>query len=286
MRFIDAHTHAYLPEDLAVLKERLAILDQQLEDDNPHKWQVFGRGDLDSLLSLEEAAGVERLVLLPITSRPQRIGELNRWAAQAGRRHAQVIPFGILHPLGEVDEDLALLLELGLKGVKLHPFIQRFSLELPQTEVLLERIEQAGLPLLLDTTHRPGLYRVKPHLEPILSLFDFPDCTPRHIARAAQAHPRLKIIAAHLGCLYGWEQLEPLYELDNVYFDLAFMNGILPDEQIVAIIRRKGPQRVIYGSDAAWREPGHFRRWFEALPLTPAEKEQIAAGTISRLLDL
>ncbi len=286
MRFIDAHTHAYLPEDLEVLKERLAMLDQQLDDSDPNKWQVFGRGDLASLLAREEAAGVERLVVLPITSRPRRVSELNRWVARAGRDHPQVIPFGILHPLGEVAKDLALVQELGLKGVKLHPFVQRFSLELPETDALLGLLARSGLPLILDTTHRPGLFRAKPHLKPILSLFDFPDCTPRLIARAARAHPGLKIVAAHLGCLYGWEQLEPLYDLDNVYFDLAFMDGLLPEAEIMRIIRRKGPERIIYGSDAPWREPGCFRHWFEELPLTPVEKEQIASGTISRLLDL
>ena len=286
MRFIDAHTHAYLPDDLQVLKERLAMLDQQLDDADPNKWQVFGRGDLAGLLAQEEAAGVERLVVLPITSRPRRVGELNRWVARAGREHPQVIPFGILHPLGDVEGDLALLRELGLKGVKLHPFVQRFSLELPESDALLGLLAESGLPLILDTTHLSGLFRAKPHLEPIMSLFDFPDCTPEHIARAAAAHPGLKIVAAHLGCLYGWERLGPLLDLDNVYFDLAFMNGLLPDGQIVDIIRRKGPQRIIYGTDAPWREPVGFRRWFEELPLTAAEKEQIAAGTISRLLGL
>ncbi len=286
MRFIDAHTHAYLAEDLEVLKGRLALLDRQLDDHDPNKWQVFGRGDLAGLLAQEEEAGVERLVVLPITARPRRVGELNRWVARAARHHPQVIPFGILHPLGAVEQDLALVLELGLKGVKLHPFVQRFSLELPETEALLGLLAESGLPLILDTTHRPGLFRAKPHLKPILSLFDFPDCNPALIARAARAHPRLKIVAAHLGCLYGWEQLQPLYDLDNVYFDLAFMNGLLPQDEIAGIIRRKGPERVIYGSDAPWRQPARFRRWFEALPLDRAEKEEIASGSISRLLGL
>ena len=36
---IDAHTHAFLPQDLEVLGERLAFLDEDLPNTDPNKWQ-------------------------------------------------------------------------------------------------------------------------------------------------------------------------------------------------------------------------------------------------------
>jgi predicted TIM-barrel fold metal-dependent hydrolase len=100
----------------------------------------------------------------------------------------------------------------------------------------------------------------------------------------ARANPELPIIAAHAGSLYGWQHLDELLELDNVYFDIAYVNGLLEPGELVEIIRRKGPERVIYGSDAPWREPAAFRQWFEELPLSSGEREMIAAGTLLELL--
>ncbi|MEW5911708.1 MAG: amidohydrolase family protein [Thermodesulfobacteriota bacterium] len=281
---IDAHTHAFLPEDLEVLAQRMALLDAHLPDDDPHKWRLFGEGSLGAVAQSMARAGAQRFVLLPVAGSRERVGQLNRWAAQAAAQHAGLIPFGTLHPKGRVAADLALLLELGLKGVKLHPFIQRFSLDHPEAEALLALVEEAGLPVLVDTIHPRGLARAKPHMAQVLEFLGFSGTLPEQIAGLARTHPGLKIIAAHGGSLYGWQELEPLLDLDNVYFDLAYLNGLIETQDLMRIIRRKGPQRIIYGSDAPWREPTAFRQWFEDLPLTSGEREMISAGTVLELL--
>jgi predicted TIM-barrel fold metal-dependent hydrolase len=281
---IDAHTHAFLPEDLAVLGERLALLDDDLERSDPHKWQVHGGGTVESLVASMERSGAERCVLLPVTGSRGRIGELNRWAAQVAAQHPQVISFGTLHPQAEPERNLSELLELGLKGVKLHPFIQRISLEDPATVQLFRLLAAQRLPVLVDTIHPQGLIQAKPHLEGVLSFFGFVGCQPHQIAALARANPELTIIAAHGGSLYGWRHLGELLDMDNVYFDIAYVNGLLEPGELVEIIRRKGPERVIYGSDAPWREPAAFRQWFEDLPLSSGEREMIAAGTLLDLL--
>lgn len=281
---IDAHTHAFEPEDLKVIGERMGLLDSQLADDDPNKWFVRGVGDLAGLVTGQAEAGVDRMVLLPVSGKKERCADLIRWSAAAAAKHPQIIPFGLLHPKGHPREDLDLLLSLGLRGVKLHPFIQRFSLDDADTQAMLGLIEEAGLPVLLDTLHAQGMIKAKPHLEWIMQTFGFKGCEPEQIARAAQAHPRLKIIAAHGGSLYGWERLDPLYGQDNVYFDISYLKGLLEPRQVVELIRRKGPERMIYGSDCPYRHPGRYRVWFEELPLTPAERDQVASATILELL--
>ncbi|CAO0820597.1 hypothetical protein DFAR_1730004 [Desulfarculales bacterium] len=79
----------------------------------------------------------------------------------------------------------------------------------------------------------------------------------------------MNFIAAHNGSLYGWETLESLMGLDNVYFDISYLIGLWAPETLAGIIRQKGPERVIYGSDALGRDATAFRQWFEDLPLTP-----------------
>ncbi|MCF8048355.1 MAG: amidohydrolase family protein, partial [Desulfarculaceae bacterium] len=265
---IDVHTHAFLPQDLDVLGERLALLDADLPAASPHKWQVHGGGSVEALLGAMERSGTDRFVILPVTGSKSRVGELNRWMAQVASEHPQVIPFGTLHPQAEPKRQLADLLELGLKGVKLHPFIQRFSLDQPEAAGLFAMLAGERLPVLVDTIHTQGLMRAKPHLEQVLTFFGFTGCQPHQIAALAHTHPELKIIAAHGGSLYGWEELGELLELSSVYFDISYLAGLLEPRRVVEIIRQKGPERVLYGTDCPWRDAVAFREWFEDLPLT------------------
>ena len=281
---IDIHTHAFLPQDLEVLGERLALLDEGLPDTSPHKWQVHGGGSVEALLGAMERSGTDRFVILPVTGSKGRVGELNRWMAQVAAEHPQVIPFGTLHPQAEPRRQLADLLELGLKGVKLHPFIQHFSLDQPEAAGLFAILAGERLPVLLDTIHTQGLVRAKPHLEQVLGFYGFSGCEPRQIAALAHAHRGLRIIAAHGGSLYGWEELGELLALDNVYFDISYLSGLVEPRRVVEIIRQKGPERVLYGTDSPWRDAVAFREWFEDLPLTTGEREQVAAGTALELL--
>jgi hypothetical protein len=283
---MDCHTHAFADEDLQVLSERLTFLDASLPEQSPHKWQIHGGGGLAHLDASQAAAGHDRYVLLPVTGKKERVGELNRWAAAAADDHPRLIPFGTLHPKGRVEEDLAELVALGIKGVKLHPFIQRFSLDEPETGRCLSLIAEAGLPLLLDTLFIEGLLKAKPHLDWVVQMMGFKGCAAPEVAAVATAHPSLRLVAAHMGSLYGWGQVGPLIELPNVYFDMSYVMGLLPEDELVRLIRAKGPDKVLYGTDAPWRDPVVFRAWFESLPLSPGEREQVGGGTLVELLGL
>ncbi len=281
---IDCHTHAFLAGDIALLESRLTLLDSHLTPENPHKWQLHSGGGLEDLARLQEAAGVERWVLLPVSGKKDRAGDMIRWAAEAAAADPRVIPFGLLHPLGPVEHDLALLLELGLKGIKLHPFIQRFTIGDREAHQMFARLEGLGLPVLLDTLFVSGLVGAKPHLDWVVQAFGFKGCEPLEIAAVARAHPGINFIAAHGGSLYGWDQLDPLMDLDNVFFDISYLHGLIEAQRLVQIIRRKGPEKVMYGTDAPWRDAAAFRQWFEELPLTSDEREQVGAGTLLALL--
>lgn len=282
---IDAHTHAYLPQDLEVLIGRLEMLDSALPDNDPNKWSLKIPGDLDGLLEAQARAGVDRMVLLPVSAKAQRPAEMSRWAAQAASQHPQIIPFGLLHPHGEMEKDLEIILDLGLKGVKLHPFLQRFQLQEPASRRMFTLLEEAGLVVLTDSMSLQGVLAAKPHVGWAMETMGFVGNTPEQIAQLARSHPRLKIIAAHGGSLYGWDLLEPLFELDNVYLDLANLKGLLEPDRLLKIMARKGMERIIYGSDAPWRDPARYLDWFDGLGLGPYEKEMVLAGNILSLLE-
>lgn len=282
---VDAHTHAYPEEDLTVVKERTALLDQSLPDTDPNKWMLHHDGSLDALLKEERKADIDRFVLLPVSSRAERVGILNRWAADAATTHPEIIPFGTLVAdssslAGELDE----VLDLGLQGIKVHPFLQRLDILSPEARAFWALLEDSGLPVMLDSMYLKGLETYKPHLKDLARIAGPYETGPDRIATLARDYPRLTIIAPHLGSLYAWGKLEPLYPLENVFFDLSFVSYIVPPKQAVDIIRRKGSDHVLFGTDAPWRRPLDAKRWFDELPLRSREFELISHRNLEAIL--
>ena len=286
-QIIDAHTHAWLPEDLVVVHKSRSLLDRKLPEDSPHRWSLILDGTIESLVSEEVAAGVDRLVILPTASQPERCRALSRWSAQLARENPRVIPFGSLHPLSEdQDRDMEELLESGPAGVKLHSLVQRFDPLSPEAFKVYGFLEKNSLPVLMDSMDLTGAVEVKPNLRPLLDLAEawHIETGPPQIVEIAERFPNLKIVAAHMGCLYGWDRIEPLYEIDQIYFDLAFVHPLLSPKQALEIIRAKGPNRIIFGTDAPYRRPGEALEWFYKIPLSPVEQARILSENLLEII--
>jgi uncharacterized protein len=283
---IDSHTHAYEGNDRAVVYGRIDSLDSSTPDEDWSKWVLRLDPAAESLLEEEKAAGVDRFVLLPISGRVDHALELNRWVCGLARRHPAVIPFGTLvADSPTLEQDLAQALELGVRGFKIHPLLQRLDILSPEAHGLWSLLEEAGLPVVLDSMSIEGMLKYKPHLEAFAAGVWGYETGPERIAAVASKHTRLTLIAAHLGSLFGWDRLEPLFRRPNVFFDLSFVSGILPDREVLDVVRKRGPDRVLFGTDAPWRRPMDERRWFEGLPMDDRVKEAIAWKNMEALLD-
>ena len=283
----DAHTHIYDAKDRGLILDRSSGLDRCMPDGDPNKWELKLDGSVDSLVREEEKAGITRYVVLPVTGRADRVCALNRWVAEQASRHPCIIPFGSLIAASpRLEVDLQEVLDLGLHGIKIHPILQHLDILSPEAHALWALLEDAGLPVVLDSMFVQGLSRYKPHLQEFVEAGRAFETGPGRIAEMAGAHPDLAVVAAHTGSLFGWHALDPLYLLSNVYFDLSFTSGILPDEDVVDVIRKKGTDRILFGTDSPWRHPMEERLWFERLPLDNEAREAIGWQNLDRLLSL
>jgi uncharacterized protein len=275
---IDAHTHAWPAQDLATLNQRLLLLDGGMDDADPHKWRLRHEGTIEALLEHEKAAGIDRFVILPIASKPNKVPVLNRWVADQARKHNEIIPFGTLVANSDrFQHDLQELIGLGHKGVKIHSFLQQLRMDSPEADDMFGAIADANLPIVLDSMNLQRISLAKPHLAPIMHTgLQFQTDTGT-IHRLARRFPHLTIVAAHLGCLYAWDLLGPLYDLDNVYFDLSYVSGLLSPKKASEIIHRKGADRILFGTDAPWRSQQNVVAWFHKLDITVTERKRIAA---------
>lgn len=84
-------------------------------------------------------------------------------------------------------------------------------------------------------------------------------CEPIYLDDIARDFPNLKLVVAHGGRPF-YDQTIALSLMPNVYVDVSW--SLLPLTMWADMVRRLleafGPKRVIYGSDANWREPSRL----------------------------
>jgi predicted TIM-barrel fold metal-dependent hydrolase len=118
--------------------------------------------------------------------------------------------------------------ELGLVGLKLHPWLQGFSMhERVLDEVCETLLGHHGILLCHDGTP--------------------PYATPAQIAALARRHPRLPVVLGHGGLHDLWrEALALTVETPNLYLCICGT----PPYAARRILADAPPERVLFGSDA------------------------------------
>ena len=112
--------------------------------------------------------------------------------------------------------------------------------------------------------------------------------TPQSFARLAEAFPDLTIVAAHLGGLTLWDDVEKYIagRYDNLYMDTGVIYRYITQEQLLRIIRKQGADKVLFASDCPWDEPANEIVLINSLPFTDEEKELIFHGNAEMLLNI
>ena len=108
---------------------------------------------VDFLLS----RGVRHLIALHYSHTPGMAQSLNRYVAQLAAGHPQITGLATVLP-GEpgAADILREAFSLGLKGVKLHCHVQRFSPDAPELAEIYQACSDAGLPLVMHAGREPS----------------------------------------------------------------------------------------------------------------------------------
>lgn len=127
---------------------------------------------------------------------------------------------------------------LGLKGLKLHPPLQRFSPDDESVFPVYEKALELNIPVVfhVGTTPFGPLCRLA-HANPIL------------IDEVAVRYPTLRIMLTHLGTLWHNEAFMVVEKHPNVYIDTAAYVYELPQLLTSDLLTRIGPGKFIFGTD-------------------------------------
>ena len=272
---VDFHTHNF-PDVLArrAIDGMLKLLGGSLTP--------FGDGTLGRQIADMKAAGVDRAVMCPVATRPEQADVIVRRACEIrdgvhGEDAARmIVPFASLHPsdpclLRHIDQIVA----AGLKGVKLHPYYQRFSLRDPLVAPFLASIRDAGLVVVCHCGLDPGY------------LSEAIECGPAQIATLLDNVPGLapRFVAAHLGGFSG----APAHAVDSLLDSgCLFDTAVLASEQTKPEPRRLmanlPADRLLFGSDYYWTSQTQLIDWVKSLRPDPADRELIFHLNAERLL--
>jgi hypothetical protein len=115
--------------------------------------------------------------------------------------------------------------------------------------------------------------------------------SPRFWDDVLGTFPRLQVQLAHLGHGYEDDLVELVARRPGVTTDTSLRlsglgrEGRQTADELVALIRRIGVERVLFGTNYPFVDPVRYRETLEALPLDDAERRLIAFENAARVLD-
>lgn len=249
---IDSHCHIY-PEKIA--SKAVAGTDKFYDA------KSVGYGTVQDLLNRGEEAGIDFFIVQSVATTPHQVKSINDFiAGSVSENPEKLLGLGTLHPDSEdIKGDIEYLMQLGLKGVKLHPDIQAFKIDDYRLLKIYELCEEKGLPILMHTGDNRYDYSNPNRLLPIL-----------------ETYKNLTVIGAHLGGWSIWEEACEKYKgIENFYVDCSSSFNYIDKDLAKKIIRAYGADKVLFATDYPMWDHKKELEYFFSLGLDKSELENI-----------
>ena len=258
-RIIDAHCHIY-PDKIA----------QKASDSTGAFYSIPSLldGKISTLLEHGEKAGIEHFVVQSVATTPKQVSSINKFiTASVSESNGRFTGLGTLHPDSEdIEADVNEIISLGLKGVKLHPDIQRFKIDDYRMLKIYELCE-GRLPILIHTGDNRYDYSNPNRMKPILEIYQ-----------------GLTVIGAHFGGWSIWEEAtKQLCNYENFYVDCSSSLYAMTPEKAKELIMAYGTSRVLFGTDYPMWKPETEIEKFLQIDLTEQERQDILFNNTAKL---
>jgi predicted TIM-barrel fold metal-dependent hydrolase len=263
---IDAHTHIF-PEKSA--ENILRITSQKF------KVKVYGKGTASDLIAQMDENGVNYAVIHMVAVNPKAARMINTWLINIFE--PRFIKFGTIHPhQHDYEQEIERLREHGIRGVKLQPDVQGFTVDnRALTYSLYEELAKKGLTVMFHVGGNPipGSNQRS---------------TPKMVLRVAEDFPELTIIAAHLGGLNMWDEvITTLAGRENVFMETSMTYEKITPLIAETIIRKHNPKKIFFGTDYPFAPiKSCVERAQKVSFLTPEEKEDLMGLNAHRFFQL
>jgi uncharacterized protein len=234
--------------------------------------ELYGHlgGNVRPLVESMDVHGIDHAVVFTLDgffeeSRPHNDKLAEFVATHPGR----LTGFASVHPrrADAADEVRRAVTELGMKGVKFHPWLQGFSPVETFMNPIAETCVELGVPMIFHDGTPPYT-------------------TPLQIALLAERYPDLTVILGHSGLLDFWpEALTAARRNENVWLCLCGP----PTAALQKLVDAVPHERIVFGSDIGFGRDYQARHRIEqvrVLDLSGESCDAILGGNAARLLSL
>lgn len=261
------HTHCF-PDMLA--PKAMAVL-----TGNAKSCGYYPRtdGTASGAEKLLRSAGIDGALVCNIATNPRQERKVNDFAISIAAQKGFLFATGSLHPDSEDPEaELDRLAAAGIRGIKVHPDYVGLDITDEKFDRIFSLAEERGFFVVTHTGFDP----VSP---------DHPHATAAGLLTVIKKHPRLCLIAAHMG---GPRQSKEVLEMlvgTSIFFDTSLCS-IRPDEQATlrTILREHDDQKILFGTDTPWSDPEKEIAFLESAGLSERAKSNIFSQNATHLL--
>lgn len=274
---IDFHTHTF-PENIAERTIRKLSESSNLKN--------YINGTLSDLKDSMKIAGIDYSVVLPVTTNPTQEETINRVALEINEHSEEtgILSFGGIHPdNANYREILQNLASNGVKGIKLHPVFQQVDFDDIRYMRIVECACEHGLIVLVH-----GGYDIS-----------FPEqaqVIPSKVLRLVEEVNPDKLVVAHMGGWYCWNEVEELLVGKKIWFDTSFsltrtnitnpQTPVLSTKQFVRMIKNHGSDQILFGSDSPWDGQKEAIETIQKCDLPKDDIDNILGENARKLLNL
>ena len=265
---IDFHAHVF-PDELA--PKAMKALVEEIDNLYP----PVNDGTVGGLLRNMDEWHIDVSVILPVVTKQSQTRKANEWIARAASRHPErLVAFGGIYPhTDDYKRDIDFAAGLGLKGLKFHAEYQGFVLD----DRHMLRIYDYALGKDMILLHHAGY---DPAFKPPFR------SSPQMFLNVANAMRGGIIIAAHMGGHDQWDDVEEHLAGSGIYLDTSMGFEYFDHGQFLRIVKKHGPDKILFGSDAPWSSANTEIEHLKSLPLNEESRNAIMSGNARRILGI
>ena len=217
MKIADIHAHIF-PEKLAE-KASHSI-------GSFYGVSIEREADMPRLCAEDKLAGITRCVVSNSATNASQVQNANTFLAEAVRGHDGYLAFGTIYPgMDGFEEELDRMLELGLRGIKIHPDFQKLAIDDERGIETYKAIARRDLPVLFHMGD---------------DRYDF--SSPERLTNLLRRVPELRAVAAHFGGWRSWPRSLAHLQPESVLYDTSSTLGMIDRELVLRFIDKIGPR--------------------------------------------
>lgn len=261
---VDFHTHCFPDKIAPKAVDKLSYASGGLK--------YHTDGTLSDLKRAMGESGVDISVVLSIATNASQQKNVNDFAVSVNNEE-DIFSFGSVYPWADdALYELERIKDMGLKGVKLHPDYQGFSVDDERLKPIYKKISSLGLITIFHAGYDYGFpppYGATPEkMAKALTWFDSP------------------VVAAHWGGVSCGEAVLENLAGKDIYFDTSFGYGTMPRHYALKIIEKHGTDKMLFGTDTPWHTVDMEMRLLNTLNLTNIEMNAVTSLNAMKLLGI